>query len=339
MLIPSAWPTWIRAAFVALAFISTAALATPAFAVDSDCDTVDDTTDNCVDKFNPDQSDVDGDLAGDRCDPDKDGDGIDNGADICPKDADPLQEDVDLDGVGDACDVCSEDPEGAAIDRRGCSVAQLCPCDGPEEDQSWKDHGKYLKCVKKKAKKFAKKDIISREERRALVVLARASTCGTPNPVLGDNDGDGVPDATDNCPSTSNPSQRNTDGDAFGNACDSDKDGDSVLNPDDNCPIVPNPTGQGDDGDGDTVGDACDACSGTETGKVVDRSGCSIDQACPCEADEDGSPWRNHGKYVRCVVDEARRFRSHGLIDRDEAGAIKSAAAGTDCGKREPTCN
>ena len=35
-----------------------------------------------------------------------------------------------------------------------------------------------------------------------------------------DTDGDGVPDATDNCPNVSNPSQADTDGDGIGDACD-----------------------------------------------------------------------------------------------------------------------
>lgn len=37
-----------------------------------------------------------------------------------------------------------------------------------------------------------------------------------------DNDGDGWPDATDNCPNTPNMSQSDTDGDHVGDACDSD---------------------------------------------------------------------------------------------------------------------
>jgi hypothetical protein len=50
---------------------------------------------------------------------------------------------------------------------------------------------------------------------------AACSGCGGP-----DADGDGVPDACDNCPSVPNPGQRDADGDGFGDACDCDFDGD-----------------------------------------------------------------------------------------------------------------
>ena len=46
---------------------------------------------------------------------------------------------------------------------------------------------------------------------------------------LPDTDGDGAPDATDNCPATLNADQLNTDGDAQGNACDDDDDNDGLL--------------------------------------------------------------------------------------------------------------
>lgn len=41
-----------------------------------------------------------------------------------------------------------------------------------------------------------------------------------------DQDGDGVPDASDNCPAAYNPSQTDADGDGEGDVCDSDDDGD-----------------------------------------------------------------------------------------------------------------
>lgn len=52
-----------------------------------------------------------------------------------------------------------------------------------------------------------------------------------------DSDNDGVPDYNDNCPDDSNPLQENTDGDAQGDACDSDDDNDGITdNSGDDCP-------------------------------------------------------------------------------------------------------
>lgn len=56
-----------------------------------------------------------------------------------------------------------------------------------------------------------------------------------------DQDGDGVPDAMDNCPTVPNPDQHDEDGDRLGDVCDP-------------CPVSTTNT----DTDGDGVGDACD---------------------------------------------------------------------------------
>jgi hypothetical protein len=74
-----------------------------------------------------------------------------------------------------------------------------------------------------------------------------------------DADEDGVTDPQDNCPSTPNPDQRNTDlrGDG-GDACDPDDDDDSVADGTDNCPTAANPDQRNSDGatDGDGASDA-----------------------------------------------------------------------------------
>jgi hypothetical protein len=57
--------------------------------------------------------------------------------------------------------------------------------------------------------------------------LANAAelNCAT---LAGDTDQDGIVNASDNCPTTYNPEQINTDGDAQGDACDSDDDNDGI---------------------------------------------------------------------------------------------------------------
>jgi imidazolonepropionase-like amidohydrolase len=97
-----------------------------------------------------------------------------------------------------------------------------------------------------------------------------------------DKDGDGIADATDNCPDVFNPvrlvdgtAQADGDGDGKGDACDpcplaagvtcakpgsaADDDLDGVPNSADNCPLVANADQA--DADNDGVGDACEAIS------------------------------------------------------------------------------
>jgi hypothetical protein len=55
------------------------------------------------------------------------------------------------------------------------------------------------------------------------------SAIALPGEVGPDADGDGVPDAADNCVRSANPGQRDGDGDQFGDACDADVDQDSAI--------------------------------------------------------------------------------------------------------------
>jgi hypothetical protein len=119
-----------------------------------------------------------------------------------------------------------------------------------------------------------------------------------------DTDGDGVADATDNCPTVYNPTQSDADADGIGDACDvcTDTDGDGYGDPGylantcatDNCPTTANADQL--DADGDGIGDVCDPCTDTD-GDGFGNPGyaantCNLDNcplvSNPTQADADG---------------------------------------------------
>jgi len=81
------------------------------------------------------------------------------------------------------------------------------------------------------------------------------------------------------------------------------------------------------DADQDDVPDARDRCPQTPLGSRVNEGGCSIAQLCPCDRD-----WKNHGRYVRCVVRKSAAFLSASLITRAQWRSIVLAAVRSKCG-------
>ncbi|MFN7144275.1 MAG: LamG-like jellyroll fold domain-containing protein, partial [Myxococcota bacterium] len=79
---------------------------------DADGDGVCEVDDNCASVSNPNQSNLDGDVYGDACEPDADDDGVIDDDDNCAFTANADQGDTDADAQGDACDA---DDDGDSV--------------------------------------------------------------------------------------------------------------------------------------------------------------------------------------------------------------------------------
>jgi len=172
-------------------------------AEDGDGDGIADGVDNCPAAFNADQEDLDGDGAGDACDPDVDGDGCPDVFDRAPLVANP--NDADGDGVNDDCDNCPGRPNPDQADADGDRTGDACDncpttfnfdqadTDGDGIGDACDDDDDGDGCP----------DAVDR----------------FPLVAAGDTDGDGVGDDCDNCPETANADQADADGDGIGDVC------------------------------------------------------------------------------------------------------------------------
>jgi len=84
-----------------------------------------------------------------------------------------LPVDSDHDGVPDYRDLCPDTSLGSIVNADGCSLDQLCPCNGP-----WKNHGEYVNALKDVSATFLQTGLITEDERQTLVKQAAASGCG-----------------------------------------------------------------------------------------------------------------------------------------------------------------
>ena len=254
---------------------------------DFDGDGVVNFVDNCPCESNADQLDSDGDGIGDACDK-------------CPFVANDSQYDYDDDGVGDECDNCRSTPNPDQLDTDGDGFGDACDvCPDvwdPEQLTTYDDEGNEY----------------------GLACDPDIDHDGIPNEDDDDMDGDGWPNAIDNCPRNYNPNQTDSDGDGIGDwcdncrlnynpdqsdidhdgvgdACDVDIDGDGIPNEEDNCPEVYNV--EQDDDDCNGIGNACqdfdgdgildihDNCPGTYNPDQKDENHNGIGDV--CEEDEE----------------------------------------------------
>lgn len=99
------------------------------------------------------------------------------------------------------------------------------------------------------------------------LLLLALTACSGGSSSQTDTDGDGVADSIDNCPTTQNADQLDTDSDGAGNACDSDDDNDGVPDSQDAFPLD---AGESVDTDGDGIGNNADPDDDNDTILDVD---------------------------------------------------------------------
>lgn len=160
-------------------------------------------------------ADTDGDGFDDNADTDDDGDHVPDAIDNCPMVQNPYQEDTDHDGQGDACDNdmdndlvsnindnCPFTKNPDQTDTDGDGVGDAC--------DNCPNHVEYVPGpgLNGELKPYANPDQTDTDHD------------GQGNVCDNDDDNDGVPDISDNCPLVKNPSQIDYDGNGIGLDCD-----------------------------------------------------------------------------------------------------------------------
>jgi len=250
--------------------------------------------------------------ATDPLDDDTDDDGLTDGSEATAWLTDPLSPDTDGDGLLDGLEVGLVAPQGMdthvlVFIPDSDSGATITDPLNPDTDGDGLVDGS--------------EDINHDGQWTATLGATGTAGWGETNPLNPDTDGDGLTDSTEVNHLSTSPLDTDTDDGGVSDGTEVLVDGtDPLVGADDG--TTPDP-----DSDGDGVPDGQDLCPGTAPGAVVDPSGCSIDDLCPCD-----DPWANPGAYIGCVTATAGGFVQQGLLQPNQLGAIVSAAAQSSCG-------
>ena len=183
--------------------------------------------------------DTDSDGTGNNADADDDGDGVADGDDAFPLDATETL-DTDGDGLGNNVDT-DDDNDGVLDTVDGYALISLGPLIDTDSDGIPNDCDEDCLATGMTADSDDDNDGV--EDASDVFPLDATETDDSDTDGVGDNsdafpddaaesvdsDGDSVGDNADNCPNLSNTAQLNADGDAEGDACDTDDDNDGFT--------------------------------------------------------------------------------------------------------------
>ena len=217
---------------------------------DADGDGILNGVDNCPTRVNPLQVNSDGDDFGDLCDADDDGDGLNDTEEVLLGTS-PLSADTDEDGLNDLFEQrgqtnpLTEDTDGDGI----ADGVELTNTESPEDldgDGLWD----AVESNTVDADRDGAPDV--EDGPGPLGDLDGDQVLNG----LVDENNDCIDQAgCDNCPLIPNINQTDFDGDTQGDACDTDDDNDGFPDISDNCPLT---AGSQQDLNGDGEGDVCD---------------------------------------------------------------------------------
>ena len=246
---------------------------------------------------------------------DSDGDGIPDQTDNCPTLPNPDQLDMDGDDTGDVCD--TDDDNDGDPDATDCSPLDPAIYNGAAEICNGIDDNCNGQIDETVLQTFFRDTDGDGFGNPSIFIQACSPPFGyvTDNTDCDDNYSDINPEANEVC----NGLDDNCDGQVDEGFIDSDLDGQAdCIDPDD---------------DNDGVADGQDLCPNTGSEIIVDASGCSIDQLCPCEGPSPEETWRSHGNYVACVDKTAKQFAKDDLITNKEKAILVRQADWSDCGR------